>query len=331
MTQVSLASLLKGAATFLPLVSRLACRRSGATASARYCYGVWFRHLILAQKAGLWNNKIKTVAELGPGDSIATGLAAMLSGIDRYYAFDAKPHARKQRSSELMESLLDLFARRAPVPDHFEFPQLHPRLSVYEFPRHILTDELLAVSLHPKRLARIRACLDSAGLRGHVSSAALQEHPQSPEKEVSIVYVAPWDYAHVAAYGIDWVFSQAVLEHVEDVAAAYRALGRWVKPGGFMSHTIDFKSHGLTRRWNGHWTVSKVTWKIVRGRRPYLINRLPYSAHIREMLNAGFLPVSELKTQAEELPREELALQDESFTDEDLRTSGLFILAVKPT
>src|SRR2546426_11217743 len=87
--QLSVIALLKGAATFLPGVNRMACRGSGGTVSARYCYSVWLRHLLHAHNSGLWKG-VARIAELGPGDSFGIGLAAMLSGVDEYFALDAR-------------------------------------------------------------------------------------------------------------------------------------------------------------------------------------------------------------------------------------------------
>jgi SAM-dependent methyltransferase len=177
-------------------------------------------------------------------------------------------------------------------------------------------------------VARIRACLEAGGAS---ESAGTAKGEPGDAKAIRIVYVAPWDESQDApAEGVDWVFSQAVLEHVEDIRRVYQALNRWLKPGAFMSHTIDFKSHGLTRHWHGHWTVPERTWKMVRGRRLYLINRLPRSAHLREIVDAGFQIVSETKCHSQPLSRGRLAFGREWFTEEDLGTSGSFVLAVKP-
>src|SRR5215467_13821096 len=73
--------MLKGALTYVPALNAWRIRRAstGGSNSARYCYSVWFRHLINLDSCGF---KIKgaRVAELGPGDSIGVGLAALLSG-----------------------------------------------------------------------------------------------------------------------------------------------------------------------------------------------------------------------------------------------------------
>jgi hypothetical protein len=59
------------------------------------------------------------------------------------------------------------------------------------------------------------------------------------------------------------VFSQAVFEHVVDLRGTYEALRRWLKPGGVMSHQIDFKAHGTAKRWDGHWAYSDFIWKLL--------------------------------------------------------------------
>jgi hypothetical protein len=63
--------LLMGLATYLPGGPRLAVKSTGGTVSARYCYLVWLRHLVLAERSGLSTNPT-VVAELGPGDSLTT-------------------------------------------------------------------------------------------------------------------------------------------------------------------------------------------------------------------------------------------------------------------
>lgn len=313
MNEVRLRALAKGLATMVPGVGALACRGSGGTVSARYCYGVWLRHLVMLAAAGL-PTEPDSVAELGPGDSFGIGLAAMLSGANRYYALDARPHARSERNLAVFEELHALFGARAPIPDEAEFPHVRPRLPSYAFPAVILTTERLRRTLQANRIAAIRSAL-----QGNAASST-----------VAIGYAAPWNDAVVIRPGaLDLVVSQAVLEHVEDVPGTYHALHRWLRPNGVMSHAIDFKSHGLTRTWNGHWTVPDAMWTVVHGRRPYLINRLPRSAHIRAMTELGFRIVTDLSTDAPPLDRRRLAPRFASLTDTDLRTDGTFVQAIR--
>lgn len=125
------------------------------------------------------------------------------------------------------------------------------------------------------------------------------------------------------------MISQAVLEHVDDLDATYAALARWLKPGAFMSHAIDFRCHGLTRDWYGHWTVPDPFWTVVRGRRPYLINRAGASEHVRKMEGAGFEIVSLQRAPDAAAPRASLARRFRDMPEDDLGTAGCFVIARK--
>jgi hypothetical protein len=78
----------KGLLTFVPGAARVLPKgRTGGTNRASYCLEVWLKHLALLRAAGM-SATPRTLAELGPGDSIGVGLAALLSGVERYYALD---------------------------------------------------------------------------------------------------------------------------------------------------------------------------------------------------------------------------------------------------
>lgn len=318
-TEVKPLALARGFATLAPILRRFTNRGTGGSTSARYCYSVWLRHLVSAHNAGLFKN-IRTVGEFGPGDSIGPGLAAILSGVQTYYAFDAKPHANTEHNLEVFEELLRLFSQRAPIPDETEFPFIYPLLKHYAFPHALLSQELLQDSLRSERIAQIRKSLKEED----EGSAGEDGIPR-------IKYIAPWnDRSLLDRESIDMIFSQAVMEHLTDVPAAYSAMAEMIKPGGFMSHVIDYKSHGNTYKWNGHWTVSGRCWRIVHGGRTYLLNRLPHSAHLAQIERSGFQIVADVPFYDEALTRRLLAPAFTYLTDADLRTSGAFIQAVKP-
>jgi hypothetical protein len=127
------------------------------------------------------------------------------------------------------------------------------------------------------------------------------------------------------------IYSQAVLEHVDDLVNAYKVMYLWLKCDcGYMSHQIDFKCHGTADEWNGHWVYSDFIWKLIRGRRPYLVNREPYSAHVTILQQEGFQIVGEKKVKSEScLTKRDLASRFKYISDDDLVTSGAFIQAVK--
>ncbi len=323
--------IVKGIATCLPGLGGFACRKTGGTDSARYCYSVWLRHLVMIHRAGL-DIRPKVVAELGPGDSIGTGLAALLTGVREYYALDVVEYANTQANLNIFEELVSLFSERRPIPGRDEFPEITPQLNSCKFPHEILTDEDLAEALAPSRIQEIRnALLRNTGV-SPVRKENMAETAMIRGKDtIKIRYFAPWyDSGVIEPESVDMIFSQAVLEHVENLAGTYEALYRWLRPGGFMSHQIDFGSHGLSKHWNGHWAYSDLTWRLIKGKRPWLINREPYSTHRNLIEKTGFEIAGELKADdMSGINRNRLAARFADITDDDCKTITAYVLARK--
>ena len=287
---------------------------SKSTAQARYCYSVWMRHLITAHANGFTEMPIK-VAEFGPGKSIGIGLCAMLCGVNEYYGLDAVKHAFSDRNLQILSELVNMYKRKERIPDETEFPRITPTLEDYSFPSHILTDELLLSSLADDRIERIR----------HAIISSQTENTDIPEK---VEYIAPWSAGDVNLSDVDFVYSQAVLEHIDDLDCAYSVMAGISRDGCYLSHSVDFKSHGAAEKWNGHWACSEAFWKLLRGRRPYWINRQPLSAHLELCRKNGFniLEVKKAEMRSDSIERKRLKHPFESISEEDFTTSGAHIL-----
>jgi SAM-dependent methyltransferase len=171
--------------------------------------------------------------------------------------------------------------------------------------------------LAPRRLDAIRNALEALG-RDHAC--------ESP-----IVYFAPWDNgAIIKENSVDMIYSQAVLEHVDDLEYTYQTLYRWLKPGGVMSHEIDFKCHGQAAQWNGHWAHSDFSWRLIKGTRTNLLNRQPHSMHVDLLKRHGFhIVYDQRSTKPSGITRSELSRRFKHLSDEDLVTSSSFIQGVK--
>ncbi len=317
-------SFISGAISYLPggnawlFERRKRKRKVAGTLNARYCYSVWLRHLCLANRHGVTKGVPATVAELGPGNSLGTGVAALLSGVSTYYAFDLVDHTANENNLRIFDELVSLFLNREPIPDRKQFPQIVTELESYDFPSNIVTDERLEGALDEKRLAEIREDLIHIG-----------DKKWTPKY---ITYVVPWNRAEVIRpSSVDMLFSMSVLEHVDELESTYRSMFQWLKSGGFMSHEIDFKCHGHADKWNGHWAYSDLAWRLIRGNRPFLLNREPHSTHLRLLKENHFELVADVKKQARSgIRREELAARFRNMSDDDLNTYNAFILSRKP-
>ena len=304
--------LLFGLATFVPVLGIRPAAPGGDTQSSRYCYSVWLRHLVMAHRSGL-NTNPEIVSELGPGNSLGIGLAALICGADYCYALDVESHTEISANVAVFDELCELFSKRTPIPDDDEFPAMKPRIDNYAFPAEILSEDRLVKVLSPNRLTGIRQALINPG-------------ENSP-----IQYQAPWDDPRIIRpHCVDMIFSQAVLEHVDDLQTTYAAMVRWLKPDGFVSHQIDFKCHGWANEWNGHWRYPELVWRILRGKRTFAINRQPHSQHVAALQANGFeLKCDQTTTMASSYKISDLAPMFRFMSEQDLVTSGAFIQAVR--
>lgn len=308
---MNLRQLAYGVLSFVPGVPESLYRGTGGTDSAEYCYSIWLRHLVLAREGGLQALPM-TVAELGPGDSIGVGLAALLSGARRYIALDAIAHADADVNLRIFDELVELFRRLEPISGRDRFPEMALDLPDRSFPLGMIGKRELERALSAERVAYLREIV--AG---------------RPEPDV-LAYRAPWGSVHGSdESSVDFLLSNAVMEHVSDLEAAYHAMGRWLRPGGVSSNQIDFRSHGLFTAWDGHWACPDWLWRLFVGRRPYLINREPFSTHRRLASEAGLEEMQALRI--EQLPQsKQLAARFSGIDAKDRTTSGGYLLLRRP-
>ena len=269
------------------------------------------RHRVLLEAHGGLKMP-KVVAEIGPGDSIGVGLAALIAGAERYYGFDVMAYSIPALEQQIFEELVELFAKEEPIPGEEEFPSIKPRLDSYAFPSHIFSKAYLKEVLLPERIERLREALKG----------------RNKDSTDIISYKVPWSEDHILEpRSVDWIFSQAVLEHVEDLEQSYTAMANWLKPGGVTSHQIDFRCHGASPFWNGHWAFSPFIWKLIKGSALYLLNRKTYEDHVALMKKNGFHFCYEQRSIGENgLPVKKLAAAYRNLSAKNLETSGAFII-----
>lgn len=303
MMKMRVKPLLGGLATWLvPSAATTLGRRNQPRVTAAYYYEVWLRHVCTAAHFQCWNAP-QTVLEIGPGAALGTGIAALLSGAQQYIAYDSSAWLEPTTDEHLLQDLVALFRAQK------NFAPADRILPATLFPSQLFPSEQLTVSWSDERIARIKRSLQ--------------------QRDDLIRYLNAPDSLPAAA--VDYLFSHSVLEHVEDLAAMYQTMWRWLRPGGAMTHSIDFSSHGTSKRWNGHWTVPDSMWRLMRGKRRYFLNREPASTHQALLEQVGFECKAFHRTPlASTLQRTDLAARFRQFSESDLTTVAAFIVARKP-
>jgi Methyltransferase domain len=309
MGEIRIRSLLKGLGSFVMPGLRNSHVGPGAVLSAETLYSIFLRYLSHLHRCGGFSIDGAVVVELGPGCSLGLGMAFLLAGARRFCAFDHIDHIPTDTDLQVFDRLLELFHQKAGVPHAGKDAQIFPFLSCYDFPDSCLARDSLRSALDEKRVADIRQ--DIANRRGHYLS-----------------YQAPWSIEMSNLNNeADLIVSNAVLEHVDDVESTYTAFRKWIKPGGHMAHLIDFGSHSLFRTWNGHWACSESTWKLLRGRRHYLINRVPHSRHRGLLAKFGFDVIADVRIQrVDGLVKENFSAQFRDMTADDASTQLAFLI-----
>jgi len=295
-----------------PFLGSTKPQSTGGTSDSLYCYSTWLRHLILANNGGMIGIPAE-VAELGPGDSLGTGIAALLSGSKKYYALDVYKYWDEAYNLRIFDELVLLFRNRTAVAGPETFPKLTPHLDSYAFPSYLLTDEIMSQSLAENRLTEIRA---------EIAKPALSNN--------YIHYFIPWnDPAVIKNDSLDFVYSQSVLQYI-DMTTTYSAMQGWLKKGGCMAHVVDMSSLGITKTWNGHWTFSQLEWDLYSYGKKITIKRATLSDHLKYAQQYGFEVLKVIPyTKPNTLIKEQLADEFKQLNVSDLETEIAYIFSKK--
>lgn len=310
--------LLGGIKSFLPI--RAPYTMSTQPVDARYGYAVWTRQISALAACGV-RGPFDTVVEMGPGNSIATGACAVLSGARTYVGLDVLDHLARDQAERVLGDVETLFDTASPIPDNAVFNSLEPTPESFAFP---------AEALSAFRGDRPVDAGMRATLRTDIATIAAGARAGS-----AVRYIYPWSPTAIADGSADLIFSQAVLEEIPHAAsdsplrAAFDTIFRWLRPGGVSCHQIDLGMYGLDP-WNIHWTWGTVTWTLLRGRRDNFVNREPLSTYLTLARAAGFEVVATTIRSVSGVPDEALQPAFRRLSDEDRRARAAHLVLRRP-
>ncbi|WP_431137540.1 methyltransferase domain-containing protein [Psychroserpens mesophilus] len=274
-----------------------------------YCYRVWMKHLKYWSRV---NDKVpQVVVEFGPGKSLGVGLSALLSGSEKLFALEKNQYWNIENNVKVFDELVELFKAETKTETISSKFDETPNKTL-DFPSDILTKLHLSDCLKEERINNIRKELFD---------------PFNQENSY-VISLIPWEKTNVIQENtVDYIISHTVLQHIDNLPFAYTAMNRWLKPGGCISHKIDFKSMNRTKLWNEHWTLSKLEWDIVTGQ-SFVINRAPLSSHLKLIEANNFKIIYDRRNSSKnEFKREDLADNFKHLDDDDLTTSGYYYFA----
>ena len=154
----------------------------------------------------------------------------------------------------------------------------------------------------------------------------------------------------------DLIVSRAVLEHANDLDAAFSAMDALLAPGGYMVHEVDFRDHGMftdfglnpltyltlgERLWNAMTSHTGAPNRRLRSDYVRLLARYGYQADIQTILLVGSgekihkkkitagVDYDERQIDLVRAIRKKLAVGFRELSDEELLVAGVFITAKK--
>jgi len=259
-------AVVKGLLTFIPGVAKAldnkkkTSKHSGS--HAEFCYTLWLSLLVHFRELGLKPN-MRTIGEIGSGGSLGVGLCALLTGSDKYYAFETDAIFDVEQNLKMLEELIQLFQNKTDIPD--KYSQLNIKVNNFGYPADIIQP----VFFNERILEEIRNDIKNAFVKSN-----------------RIQIIRNWEQH--PALNLDFIFSRAVMEHVASPAKVYKGIESHLKAGSIMLHDIEFHSHGISKRIDGHYLIPGYLWKIIFGRRLYFLNRWSLNDHVKSIIDNGF-------------------------------------------
>lgn len=269
-----LKAILKGLLTYIPGVSPLIINRkfksNHSCSDAEFCYVLWLKMLVFFKENGM-NPNLNEIGEIGNGGSLGVAICAVLSGCEKYYALEIEELFNRDQNLKLLDEIVMLFRNKTRISDNYK--QLNIKINNHDYPEDIIKPLFLNENLITE-------------IRNNIFNRLINS------KRIQIIK----NWEQHPSLKLDLIFSRAVMEHVSAPGSVYKGISFHLKVGSLMFHDIEFHSHGLTEEMDGHYRISEFIWKIILGKRKYLLNRWSYINHHISMIDNGFQIIKTQKT-----------------------------------
>lgn len=264
-------SLIMGLMSYLPgfyTMQTVKKRRSKHSASnAMFCYSFWLGLLKYLKVKDIKFTR-ERIGELGTGGSLGIGLCALLTGTREYYALEIEDWFNIDRNLEFLDDLVKLFRKKTPISNEFRqinFPIIDSSFPIELIETSYIDDDF--INCLKKSIVQLRE--NSSG---------------------RIKLINSWHKKRIKE--LDFVYSRAVMEHVNNPSEVYKDIHSLLKPSGLMLHDIELHSHGITKTRFGHRNLSPLVWRLIKGNKAYLLNQLSHEMHIEAIEDIFSIEIS---------------------------------------
>jgi len=244
---------------------------TGGTSDSNYIYSLFLR--TFDNYYSINKNIPKHVLEVGCGDSNIVSLLWVLVGSKSVVSIDAFNYLKKDELCSLFKKSSDLLIHR-----NFCQSNINPRLNldVYENLWKVLPSKDILIN-------RQKLIFDE--IKNYINGNDSNLFSYDPSYTINKVF----------PFKFDFIFSQAVFEHVENPKEVLAFLHNNLTENGIVYTDVDFKSHGVSTLYNGHYILNESQYKSISS--PFIfryINRLPPS-WFREAFESSFNLIHEDK------------------------------------
>jgi SAM-dependent methyltransferase len=228
--------------------------RTLGTSDGFYCFSLFVKLFNYSDKH-LNYKRQNSILEVGCGDTFVTSCLFYFCGYKSIYAIDGFKYLNKEKTISALDKAIKLLREQSKIVLNF-----NPRVD----------DEVF------ERLYQVIPSGNDFEIMAKDLKNAVEDYF---EGKISIIhYIAPYDLTSIFNEKFDFIFSQAVLEHVFPLESTLPFFKKNLANGGIMYHNVDFKSHGFSTLYNGHYLMDDKEFKKLSS--PFvfrMINRMPPS------------------------------------------------------
>jgi len=228
--------------------------RTLGTSDGFYCFSLFVKLFYYSDKH-LDPNRQNSILEVGCGDTFVTSCLFYFCGYKSIYAVDGFKYLNKQKTISALDQAIKLLREQSKIVLNF-----NPKVNEQVF----------------ERLYNVIPSGNDFEIMAKDLKNAVEDYFDG---RVSFInYMAPYELNYKFNVKFDFIFSQAVLEHVFPLESTLSFFKKNLSEGGIMYHNIDFKSHGFSTLFNGHYLMNDKEFKRLSS--PFvfrMINRFPPS------------------------------------------------------